>query len=84
MDVDGVLEIAAELFRLFLGQCVPRNDCVTSISRQGAPRGGISPRLTFESLFDVDSLLGARLEVGNVALGGAEGRRSLTRDLLRV
>jgi hypothetical protein len=27
MDVDGILKVAAELFRFLLKQCVSRNDC---------------------------------------------------------
>jgi hypothetical protein len=36
---------------------------------------------TFKSLFDVDSLLSARLEVWDAAFGLAEGHGALRRDL---
>lgn len=78
VDVDRVLEVAAELLRLFLGQGVACDNCdVLARGTVGHTCGGH----TFECLLDVDGLLRTGLEVGNAALGLAEGHRALGGNL---
>ena len=78
VNIDWVLEVAAELLRLLLRKGVPGNHCVKSVGCDGrrAPL-----QHTLEGLFDINRFLGARLKVRDAALGLTESHGPLSRDL---
>lgn len=80
VDADGVLDIATEFLRLFLGKGISGNDW-GAISTSIPEGSAASICHTFKRLVNVDGFFGTRLEVRNVAFGLAEGHSPLVRDL---
>lgn len=82
MDVDGVLEVAAEFLRLFLGQCVARNNyIVIYLVNMNLRRMGRVNKQTFEGLLDVNCFFCTGFEVRDSALRLAECHCALGRNL---
>ena len=84
VNVDRILEVAAELLRLLLRQGIASNHYRASRQQNINAATRRAARQTFERLFHVDGLLGARLEVRDTPFGLAEGVRPLSGDLARV
>jgi hypothetical protein len=76
IDGDSLGEVVAEVAHVLLSQRLSCDDyhAMSVCEHLGRDRGAVH---TFKRLFDVDCLLSARLEVGDAALGLAEGHGAL-------
>jgi hypothetical protein len=76
IDGDSLREVVAEVAHVLLSQRLSRNDyhAMSVCGHLGRDNRAMH---TFKSLFDVDCFLSARLEVGDAALGLAEGHGAL-------